>query len=555
LSAHVCYVSSTDRGDRLATVRLVGVRSDERWQGAGSADPLAVLSDVSSAAGWLSEQLAGREGKSAELPILCIDVEGANCTWLTSPSTDASVVAAALAHGSDAGSARVGGTWSTPTLAEASVEALAVRTAPPRRHSKPGPARGASVVKNGHAGPQRLAVLALPDVSARLLLDALDDRGISVGRVISFWHALAAAWDRSGGHAGSSAVQVVATTAPVMAIVLVDPAGRLLWAWSRGGQLLAAGTIRLPQDRHEMGSGMVRIGRAETGRLTADWLAWSVQLGVAPTRIVCVTPRTGVEEDSDDLTPAAMGAALGQGWPGASVDMAVHDDPIGVTLDRIMAAPDASAFDSRTSLTLLSHRPGRAHRSLYWWAAICLGATAVALAGIGRQAHKSGQEARAAGAATTATMLAHIEDTAAPANPIQRRQAVDTPRRYMEERLVAKRQAADPGLEPPKPILAELETLSYVLGTPEVEIDEISLLASSALVYVRVPNTATGEMIKASLDSVADSNCEWMGQFVQNPARRGQQQQQQMTYFLQGRWKTTEAPRGTTAAGGTGGRP
>jgi hypothetical protein len=552
LSGRVCYVSSTDHGDRLASLRLIGARTEEIWRAPESEDPLSVMADVASAADWIGERVGG-EGGAGEVSVLCIDVDGANCTWLTAPSTEASVVSAALAHAVEGESTRLSGAWASPSLAEASVEALAT-TAVATRPDRPATTIEKVTGKRSEtakAMPQRLAVLAVPDVSARLLLDALDDRAIGVHRVVSLWHAMAAAWDPAPRSKGAGDAVVVATASPVMAVAMVDPAGRLLWSWSRAGQLLAAGTMRLSQDRHEVGAGMVRIGRAEIGRLTTDWLSWSVQLGVVPSRIVCLTPNTGADEDDDDLTPAGLGTSLGAAWPGAAVDMAVDGDPIGTTLSRLVDVAGGPANDTRSTLTLLTHRPGRAHRQLYRWAAACLFAVSLGLAGVGWKALNTAAQSRTVGQQHRAAMVAQIEETARPSGDLQRKKAADQPRLFMEEQLASKRQASNPNLEPPKPILSELETLSYVLGTSEVEIDEISLLSSSALVWVRVPNTATAEMLKASLDAVADSHCEWIGEFTEQRTRNSANQ---TSYFLRGRWKTTqEAPRGATTAA-TGGR-
>lgn len=560
MSGRVCYVSSTDRGDRLATVRLIGARGEDGWRSTGSTEPLAVLADVSSAAEWISERAGSGDGRAGELGLICIDVEGANCVWLTAPSTDSAVVAAALAQAGDGESARVGGAWASPTLAEASVEALAgVASNSGGRAQRGGSAlalvkraRGGAE-SNGHAGSQRLAVLAIPDVSARLLLDALDERGLVVDRVVSLWHALAAAWDRSPQGAGRSGnAEVVATNAPVIAVVLVDPAGRLVWAWSRAGELLAAGTIRLPQERQDSGPGTLRIGRAEIGRLTTDWLSWSVQIGAAPARIVCVVPQTGEDDNDDDLTPSGIGAALGRAWAGATVDLAVHADPIGATLSRLVDSESVDVDDARHTLTILSHRPGRAHRTLYLWSAGCLAAVAVALTGVGWQAQSSAAQARSGRDTSRTETMRMIEAMAPPTGQRDRMEAMARPREYMKARLESKRQAINPNLDPPKPILAELDVLSYVLGTPEVEIDEISLMSHGVQVYVRVPDTATAEMLKASLDSIADTNCDWAGSFPTTPGRAAQQK---TSYFLQGRWRTPGPGAGGSASASAGGRP
>jgi hypothetical protein len=544
LTGGICYVSSTDRGDRLAALRLIGARSEDTWRAPDGGDPLMVMSDVGAAADWLGERVAGPDS-TGQVALLCIDVEGANCTWLTAPSTDAAVVSAALAHAVEGEGSRLSGAWASPTLAEASVEALTTTAAAPTTAiSTKGP-------QGGKLAMQRLAVLAIPDVSARLLLDALDDRGIGVGRVASMWHAMSAAWDPGARPKSSSDPAVVATASPVSATVLVDPGGRLLWSWSRGGQLLAAGTIRLAHDRQEIGPGMVRIGRSEIGRLTNDWLSWSVQLGVVPSRIACLTPDTGAAEDDDDLTPAGIGTALGTAWPGAAIDIGVKDDPIGATLERLVDVAAGRADDPGRTLTLLTHRPGRAHRQLYWWAAACLLAVSLGLAGVGWKGLSTAAQSRSVDQQHRREVIQLVERTAPPSGEIQRLRAAGQPRAYLEEQLASKRQASNPNLDPPKPILAELEALSYVLGNREVEIDEISLFSTHAIVYVRVPNTATGEMLKASLDAVSDSHCEWRGEFHESPRGRNQNQ---LTYFLRGAWKLPQdQTRGSTAAA-TGGR-
>src|SRR5207247_2403113 len=86
------------------------------------------------------------------------------------------------------------------------------------------------------------------------------------------------------------------------------------------------------------------------------------------------------------------------------------------------------------------------------------------------------------------------------------------------------------------------DSLSYVLGTPEIEIDEISLLNSNALLYIAVPDTRTAEALAEALN--ANSHCEW-----RPPEFGGGRQvhpgKQMVTLF--GKWKTESAPVGSGA--------
>lgn len=564
MNGRVCYVSSTDRGDRLATVSLIGARSEDTWRASASNEPVVVLSDVASAAGWIQERVASGAGRAAEVSLLCVDVEGANCSWLTAPSTDATIVAAALAHSTDGNSLRNGGAWAAPTLAEASVEALVERQSEKSGGESGG--GGAALLKRmgsrrgkAQAKPQRLAVLAIPDVSARLLIDALDDRGVAVERVISLWHALASAWDPSAKQTSGSANEIVGA-APVTGIVMIDPAGRMVWAWSRHGCLLAAGTIRLPQDRHEMGTGVVRIGMPEIGRLTTDWLSWSVQIGAVPSRVICLAPSIGTDGDSDDLTPAAIGAALSRAWSAAPVDMAVHDDPTGATLNRLVDHNAGHDGDGQHEITLLTHRPGRAHRTMYHWAAACLLLVGVGLAAVGWKGYDSAAKARSQAEARRTVMIEQVSTLAPPTSSIDRETVKAQPGAYLQAKIGSKRASVNPQFDEARPILSELENLSYVLGTREVEIEELSFIFQRVDVTIRVPDTATAEWLKASLDTgVAETHCSWAGEFIPGTGvRRGPQPEwrYQTRYKLTGTWRTPET--GTGAAGrtaSTGGRP
>lgn len=540
-------------------MRLVGGGREEVWESASAADdPILVRSQAADAAAWVAERTGRSQGAAGPVGLLCLDVEGASCEWLTAPSSDPAVVAAVLAQGGAYGSAEgaapsAGGPWAPASPSESSVQALAVATPKPQT-------RGLSLKKvkapavAATAG-ERLAVLAVPDVLGRLFVDALDEKGVLVERAVSLWHAMALGWDPASpvvaGGAGATikGEVVVAQSAPITAVVLIDPAGRLVWSWSRQGELAAAGTIRLPVDGQS-----IRVGGSEIARLTADWLSWSVQLGKTPNRVICIGPELdGVGDES--LSPAQLGSALGNRWSGATVDLAVHDDPIGATLRRLVPLAEGSGGDVETALTALvdlSRRPGRLHRSMYRWVSAAVLALAVALLAIGWRAWGTASKAREARKEAKAVAVERATKVAPPGtSAVAVATAESQPRAYMEDQLRKKRQSLNPtaGLDQAPPILAELETLSYVLGTKDIQIDQLSLLSGSAIINIFVPNTVTGEEIKQGLDTVGDSRVEW-GPLQWGGGRTSKPNMQPVAIY--GKWRTTPAPAGpgNAAAGG-----
>jgi len=166
--------------------------------------------------------------------------------------------------------------------------------------------------------------------------------------------------------------------------VLTDHGGRLLWCWSISGALLAAGTIRLA--RSEPAEGEPRaapITPAAMHRLSAEWLAWSVQLGMTPQRVRLIAGFGG--EGTPD--PSACTRAIAAACPDAIGETIDEPDPIGLTLRRLAehidngATPaDPATGDGRHRLPTLSARPTRAHRRMHRAAAAALFAGAIALA-------------------------------------------------------------------------------------------------------------------------------------------------------------------------------
>jgi len=541
LNGRVCFLSRA--GDGLAGVRLVGTRSDEVWDARPSegADVLSVQADARSAAAWISERAT-----TGGVGLLCVDVDGSNCRWLSSATADPVLVAAALDRGDGTSSGSGGaGIWADQNPSMASIQALV--------------GSGPAVKRARTKGPQaleerRLPVLAVPDTLARLVIDELDDRGIAVEHAASLWHAIALAWDPASPVLSTvrSSGDVVEGAAPVSAVVLADPVGgggRLLWAWSRAGELLAGGVLLAGSS----GEGGLKLGRSDVGRLAADWLGWSMQLGVSPSRIVCVAPPMGSGTD-DDMKPAQLGAAIGKSWSGAMVDMAVHEDPIGATLSRLATSESAlAANDARSSLLTLSRRSGRIHRSMYLWISLAMAAAGAGLLGVGVRAWSGAGKAGIERDAIVAKIKKQVLDVAPPpsGDTLMLAMASDNPRSYLESQIELKRKinAPDTGLPPARPILAELESLSFVLGTNEIEIDEIQINESLQDVQVWVADTKVAEALKDSLDHVANDYCDW----TLNLSPGGRTRNNMQFARLSGTWKQ-KTPVGGSAAGG-GGKP
>lgn len=524
MSAPVCYVERTGRGSLIRRIRLVGDKLDVAWTppraptlgDAGEPDPTAVVEQTRAAARWVAHELP----KSKSLSAVCLDADGAACLWLSAPSADPTVVAAALAAGHDSHSdGEPGGGASLPEMlaAGAGMERSVQALADPRE---------AASKTSGQR--RRMAVLSVPDLTVRVFLDELDAQGVTVHAVSTLWHALAASWDPDARAPEHDAASGSACTA----VVLIDPEptdgddsptapGRLIWAWSAGGDLLAGGSMRLralaparpaaPETADPTDGAIRRLApiddpeertlacsRADAGRLTTDWLAWSAQLSVCPSRIICVGPVPVPEEPG-----AGLIELLAQAWQGASVDAAVHPDPIGATLDRFRGRDedDIAAADPREALPELSSRPGRVHRGMYRWSAAALAALAVVVGVAGWRFNRAAAQVRA---------QAHKADTDLKARLVELEPLVPSISTFPDPvgllaSTIQRLQNSRPTLEHEKPVLAELARLIEALATegvnPELKIEELNINGFSGSARLTVPenDVASGNIISAAL--------------------------------------------------------
>lgn len=527
MTARIAYISGTDRGGRIVGLRLVGPHTDESWTVPDEGSLSLGHGNAASAAAWINERLKAA-GKSRDLAALCLDIDGAVCSWVTSPEADPSMIQALIegvvAEGStlDADDHGPGAGGRFPDLpGELSYEPLAEASAKDSKHRDP-----------DH--PLRIPVLAVPDVQARLLLDELDRLGVRVDRSISLWHAAGIAWDPSGpgarGGSGLRSERVVADSAVVTAVVLLDhDAGRLVWSWSLSGALVAAGSIRLAkaavqtEDRGPAADRMTRqseavvvVSDADLARLSADWLAWSAQTGASPSRLVWVgTPGDGLDEP-------ALADALGRACPGISLGFVDEPDPVGATLERLASADRlepslANLAESRSRLPTLSRRSGRAHQSMYRWAAAAMVLAAAVIGSTAWRLFGAADQTKAARAELLVQRRALLQsvDPTLVLSPL--------PVRELDARVqAASRSSFVPeGLRDPRPVLKELDTISMVIGQPGIDLTEIFVNQGRVIVQCVTPDLTSAEQIDFALRSIVDTQLTWVDPRRQQRDRAG----------------------------------
>lgn len=519
MSVRVCYLKRGERGVSLRGLRLVGQATDTSWPENGSfaGTDLRTYED---GAEWVHGQLA-KSRDTQHVSLLVLDVEGGVCSWLSSPTADRQVVGALARGGSEARSdsdsaeRRSAGAveFYAPSEMDSSIEPL--------------------VAAGGHDGIGRLAVLGVADVPARLMIDALDRRGAAVEGVGTIWHAMASAWDPGAARANERTVRgdvVAESSAPVCAVVMIEPHGRALWCWSREGKLLVAGSLRLRMQRQEgnedeTGELLAAYGDQDVSRLTSEWLAWAVQISAAPSRIVCVIP------EAASGSPAEFGEALGKAWPGAAVDVAVHEDPVGVTLRRLadgLEATPASEGVIGSGLAELSARPGRLHRRMYLWAGVAVAGLAVVTGLAAWRLRAAAGEARSATLAWNEKWTSMVKSV--DADVVRGGIGVGNSPIDLLKAEIDKREKVLLPVTPTErvmPIVQELETISLVVGAAGFDLESIDLSSTPAAgpkVIVIAPSTADAEALADALERVQGSYViDWSATYFSQAGKDGRQ--------------------------------
>lgn len=483
MSERACYIQRTDRGARLARVRLLAERSDEAWDAPAAPDADAAETVVRDAADWIRQRLS--ETRSAKrLDTLCLDTDGSVCSWVKGRDADAELIRSVV-EGAGQGAA---------SEEDESLDA----------HQTPGvadrlprlPMEVSYDVLGEHDAEHRAAVLAAPDAPARLLIDRLDTLGVRVGRVVTIWHALAEAWDPGARANRNDTTGVLTAEHPPAAVVAIDPdAGRLVWAWSRSGTLLACGSIRVRRLRADDRNAPphAEVLEHDIARLAGDWLGWSAQLGVCPARVVVVgTPAPG------GMSAGEIGRALTRAWPGALTDIVGHDDAVGETLRRTLDARPINTFHP------LAERPTRAHRSMYRWSAAALLAATLGVivltAAFFSRAAKAGKMADDLRQQRTQTLTAVDQSLIMDPFPVR---TLDDMIQKVERRTLGFR------YETPHPILSELETVSLVLAVPNLKLTNIELGPVGVTIKGELADIRAAEELGQSLSTIAGSQLRW----------------------------------------------
>ncbi len=501
MTAPVCYLARCDRGGRMVGLRVMDRHDQATWHCPVDQTP-AVESDARAAAEWLADRLS-RNGKA--ISRLIVDVDGGVCSWVTTNDTSDQVLRALIEPRFDEGESTQASRF--PGLqGETALQPLHERESVRRP------------TKKSQSEPQRTPVAALPVVPARLLIDHLDRLGIRVHTVEALWQAIAQAWDpsMSVGLGGENAQRVIAETQPIVAVVVLDPAGRLVWSWSHAGTWLAGGSLRLqtrkpdelPTDSGQATSAQrPLVTTADIGRLGADWLAWSVQIGCLPARTIIVGDPA---VDPAGLNAQGIAQALLRTIPDAAIDFVRESDPLGATLSKLADRETAQL----PGIEELTNRPGRSHRAMYVWStAALLGAAALLAVGawkIWSMASDRSQEARN----IEGQYLALVKDTNLPL----RTALIDL--ELQLSKLKQSRVDLSSVIQPPRPVLQELEALSFVLASNEITLRELSVTSVSVSIKADVADTRTFEELSQAIRSVAGSSItDWRTNLVQRGAR------------------------------------
>jgi hypothetical protein len=536
LSVRVCYVDRSDRGSSLRGLRLVGQASEDSWPG-----ETGVPSEgVSEGAAWIKQRLAGTRDTTS-LALLCLDVEGGICSWLTSPSDNPALIATLARQGGAMAESRAGAAveFYAPDGLSSSVQALNAR--PETNGSFSLLRRAADRRAQGAQEAQRLAVLAMADVPARLLVDALDREGVPVDAVASLWHVMAASWDPAAPRPGAAPADstLLGQTASLTAVVLADPqSSRLAWSWSRSGKLVVAGSMRLRQavpetaalaQPDESAHPILQYGPEEVSRLTTEWLTWAAQLGQAPSRFVCILPEGDQSAD--------LGRALGKAWPGAAVDVVTSQDPVGATLHRAADLLEntpvgAGESDAGAGMVDLSRRPGTQHRRMYVWWSAAIAAAALGMMLLGLQLRSAAAKSQNAATRWHDLASAAVTQVLPDAKDLPGKSKLQTFKEAVDK---AERSATAPKrTEEAVPVLEELETISLVVGNNGYSIETIDLDSKGLPRFTVIANTTRdAEDLLDALKRVSGSRVtEWAGSY--SPKKEGDQDKVRATFS--GRW-------------------
>ncbi len=495
MSPPICLIERASQGDAIERVTLTGERLEESWTPEAS---MGVSERPRAAARWVSQIVTNHADRA--LALVCLDASGSFASWTRPTTRDPRVVETVIRQSEGESLVGVGaemGSFEESSRGEGLVGPDL---------TTPGGGVFQVLLEDEPEGMMaRAAVLAVRDPAASLFLDELDALGVRVQAVDSIWHLIASAWDPATPlreHADDGEM-IVASDAPLSVVCVLDDGGMLVWSWTRGGRLVAAGQIRVPAR-----DGEVHLREGSLARLNSDWLAWSGQLGTAPRRVVFIAPRGA----DDDISAQTIRDGLSRALPQATVDLALVEDPLGETCRRVAGYRGEAISppsDPSRSLVSLANRPSRVHRGMHRWLAVGLLVLAV-LAAVGASALFEQASAYRASAKTVRDEQMRVYQSTSPPEPASGQTAVFK----LEEMVLAAETALKDGGEipPPRPILEELDTLLFVLSLYynqglELEFLEFGGFLSNRVV-VSVEETSVYEELIRSLNNM-DSAIDW----------------------------------------------
>ena len=473
----------------LSWLRLVSDGVDETWRAHAPEDeqnPPPLRDLAAAAADWLVPRLRG-----ARLSLVALDIAESRCLWISTPTREPAVVAAAVRQRRSEWGDQDGASELVQPLvgpADDAAPASTLESLPLLRYF----ARGR---ERANAGSASAAVLETPDAAVKLWLDALDARGVRVGEVASLWHLAA----RRSAQAGADQ-----PSPPVIATVLAEDS-RLVWAWGQGGALLAAGHSSLAAPAPARAPAATPAVAAETngrpdhraaaaGRLALDWLTWSAQLGLAPARVEVLAPE-----------PEPFVEVIRRAWPEADAQAVHAPDPAREILAPAAETPSADR-DARRAAPALAQRPSRPHRRVYRLAALAIALVAVAVAGLGWRAQRAAardvelrRDYVQRGRQLVASVAPGYEDAPDLGAALQS--------------YYAQIKKDNPPLEvppDPKPIFDELKRLiSAAAPIAGVTVNRIDLDERTSSAQFRIASYADGERLVGDLDNDQNAGIEW----------------------------------------------
>lgn len=499
MSGPSVYVERDASGQVLLGLRLIGAQGAEEHYRVPEEAP--GVQGIKFAAQWLRSRLEAHEGSG--LGLMCLDPRGAVCSWLDVPGSEDTVVRAAVRQKSSG----AWGEWaSLPALAGAgTVEALVPSSGSSLQPLGPAGRNGQTglaVRRSTEPESRRSAVIGLSDLPVRLLLDELDEMRISVGRIVTFWQAMALAWDPSAERVESDD-PLVSSARVDTAVVLVEPGGRAQWTWSSAGELLAAGSAMLEEGAL---GGDPRARAFGAGRLAVDWLAWTAQLGRSPRRVICLID----ESRGSDAGAAGFGEAVTGVWPGASVDLIRVDDPVLATFLRLGERTPGGKLRRDPAragqVSSLAARPGRMHRAMYRWmaGAIALGAVALAIGGYKLRASgaDASQQAEKVRSETNALILSKLGAQADPVYPMLSLQSI----------LDAERQSrlSRQQLRDVRPVLQAIDDIAFFVGSMDgVQLSRVVVEQPTLLIELEAETTEQAELASDTLNKAMQGFVGW----------------------------------------------